>query len=66
MTGGSPSKLIARQYGTYGMTITATSSPCRMGSAKAAVLPLPVSASPMRSLPCRAKGIASLCIGVGA
>lgn len=39
--------------------------PCRMGKVKAAVLPLPVSASPIRSRPCKADGIASACIGVG-
>lgn len=40
--------------------------PWRMGNAKAAVFPLPVSANPIRSRPCRANGIDSACIGVGA
>lgn len=37
-----------------------------MGNAKAAVLPLPVSANPIRSRPCSASGIDSVWIGVGA
>ena len=40
--------------------------PWSIGSANAAVFPLPVSARPMRSRPSRAKGMASFCIGVGA
>ena len=39
--------------------------PCNIGNAKAAVFPLPVSASPIKSCPFRASGIASFCIGVG-
>jgi hypothetical protein len=39
--------------------------PCRIGRAKAAVFPLPVSASPIRSRPWSARGIASAWIGVG-
>lgn len=39
---------------------------CKIGRAKAAVFPLPVSASPIRSRPCRAKGMASDWMGVGA
>lgn len=37
----------------------------RIGSAKAAVFPLPVSASPIRSRPCKASGIDCSWIGVG-
>lgn len=40
--------------------------PCSIGRANAAVLPLPVSAKPIKSRPCSASGIDSVCIGVGA
>ena len=63
---GSPSKLMTHEYRTSERMMMAIGLPCSIGSANAAVFPLPVSASPIRSLPCRAKGIASLCIGVGA
>lgn len=39
---------------------------CRIGRAKAAVFPEPVSARAIRSLPVRATGIDSAWIGVGA
>mmetsp|Transcript_102027 Transcript_102027/g.283984 ORF Transcript_102027/g.283984 Transcript_102027/m.283984 type:complete len:234 (-) Transcript_102027:55-756(-) len=42
-----------------------SSSLCTMGNAKAPVLPLPVSARPMMSRPCKAQGIASCWIFVG-
>ena len=38
---------------------------CRMGSTKAAVLPVPVCAEPMRSPPLRITGMACSWIGVG-
>lgn len=38
----------------------------RMGKAKAAVFPLPVSARPIKSRPSRASGIDSAWMGVGA
>ena len=38
---------------------------CKVGSAKAAVLPVPVCAPAIKSLPANASGIACACIGVG-
>jgi hypothetical protein len=43
-----------------------SSRACRIGKAKAAVFPLPVSASPIKSRPSRASGIDCAWIGVGA
>lgn len=40
-------------------------SACRMGSAKAAVLPLPVCAVPSTSRPARMAGMQPACTGVG-
>lgn len=42
-----------------------SSNACSMGMIKAPVFPDPVSAKPIMSLPCRAIGMASLCILVG-
>ena len=42
-----------------------SSRACRIGRAKAAVFPLPVSASPIRSRPCNASGIDCSWMGVG-
>lgn len=42
-----------------------SSSAWRIGKVKAAVFPLPVSARPIRSLFCRARGIDCAWIGVG-
>ena len=66
MTGGSPSKLMTGQYRSIERMMMDGGLPCSIGRANAAVFPLPVSASPIRSLPCKARGIACLCIGVGA
>lgn len=40
-------------------------SRCRIGSAKAAVLPLPVCAVPRTSLPCKMAGMQPRCTSVG-
>ena len=48
-----------------GLALASGASFCRIGSAKPAVLPVPVWAPPMTSRPARMTGIACAWIGVG-
>lgn len=57
-------ELYRGQRNLFGETVNIV--PCNIGNANAAVFPLPVSAKPIRSRPCKASGIDSAWIGVGA
>ena len=49
----------------FSRSATVSCTTCRMGKAKAPVLPLPVSAATITSPPPRMRGIDSDCTGVG-